>query len=217
MKILSCFIFFIFVFGTALSEAQTMYVEDLVKINIRSGKGTDFRIVSILKSGQSVEVIKKGDEWTKVRLLNGKKGWVLTRLLTFDQPCMNILSINKKELAMARQQANELAIQNNGLKEQNTSLEMEFKQQELAFVEIENKYENLLKESAELFSLKRAMKEALVEAESQKKSAKNAEKELEELKRGENYKWFLTGAGVLFVGYLLGGLGKARRSSSLLR
>ncbi|MBW2438733.1 MAG: TIGR04211 family SH3 domain-containing protein, partial [Deltaproteobacteria bacterium] len=68
-------------FATSI-HAETMYISDLLKITLRSGPSTENKILAVLESGQTVEVITPGDEWTKVRQANGNEGWVLSRYLT---------------------------------------------------------------------------------------------------------------------------------------
>ena len=61
---------------------ETMYVSDILKLTLRTGPSIENKIISVLESGQVMEVIKFGDEWSRVQLPNGKEGWVLSRYLT---------------------------------------------------------------------------------------------------------------------------------------
>ena len=76
-----CFIYFSF-----SVQAETVYVSDQLSITVRTGKGTHRKIIALIKSDQKVEALEKGEEWTLVRLQNGKKGWVLSRYLTNSIP-----------------------------------------------------------------------------------------------------------------------------------
>lgn len=66
--------------------AQTRYISDELDINVRTGKTSKHRIVSVLSSGTKVTIIEQDDSgWSQVRMPNGKEGWVLTRYLS-SQP-----------------------------------------------------------------------------------------------------------------------------------
>ena len=39
----------------------------------------------MIESGQKVEVVESGQEWSIVRLLDGKEGWILNRYLISNE------------------------------------------------------------------------------------------------------------------------------------
>lgn len=45
-------------------------------LNLRSGPGTEFRILASAQPGDRLAVLQKGEAWTKVQLPNGKSGWI---------------------------------------------------------------------------------------------------------------------------------------------
>ena len=67
--------------------AETRYVSDRLEIQMRTGKGTQFRILRMLPSGAALEVLKTDKEsgYTRVRAPGGVEGWVLSRLLMKGQ------------------------------------------------------------------------------------------------------------------------------------
>jgi len=63
-----------------LAEAQkTQYVSDELVINMRSGKGTGFKIIKIVKSGTPLKVLSTDEGYTHAVTPAGVKGWVLSR------------------------------------------------------------------------------------------------------------------------------------------
>lgn len=46
----------LFLFSTVV-QAKTMYVSDQVEITLRTGQGTDHKIIAMIKSGDAVEVL----------------------------------------------------------------------------------------------------------------------------------------------------------------
>jgi len=49
--------------------------------NIRNGPGTKFRIITHVREGMLLEQLDKTGGWFKVRLPNGKIGWIYTKLV----------------------------------------------------------------------------------------------------------------------------------------
>jgi SH3 domain protein len=75
----------------AASVAETVYVTENFEITMRTGPGSDRKIISLVQSGKALEILEKGEEWSMVRTLNGKEGWVLNRYLSPNQPSAMVL------------------------------------------------------------------------------------------------------------------------------
>ena len=86
MKLRKIYItFFAVIIMASTVSAKTMYVNDLIKLMLRSGRGLDNRIIAIIESGDAVEMLEAGDQWSRVRTQSGNEGWVLTRYLTEEE------------------------------------------------------------------------------------------------------------------------------------
>ena len=94
----------------AASVAETVYVSEDFEITMRTGPGSDRKIISLVQSGKALEILEKGEEWSMVRDHSGKEGWVLNRYLTASQPCAMVLD-------RVRQDYDVLAAKYKGLKE----------------------------------------------------------------------------------------------------
>ncbi len=55
-------------------------------LNLRSGPGTQFRILASATPGDRLSVLERGDGWTKVRDGEGKTGWIAEGYLEPDAP-----------------------------------------------------------------------------------------------------------------------------------
>lgn len=104
----------IFLFST-IAQAETRYINDNMKITMRSGPATDRKIINLLSVGQKVDALKIKGDWTLVRLSSGKEGWVISRFLTDKAP-------KSIELKTLRQKHNELIAQAASLREENKFL-----------------------------------------------------------------------------------------------
>ena len=116
------FIGLCFVFFTNSVQAESMYVSDILSVTVRTGQGASHKIIAIIKSGQKVEALEKGDEYTLVRLQNGKEGWVLTRYLDSGMPKAIQLAALQTKYANISARAEALREENDSLKSENKKL-----------------------------------------------------------------------------------------------
>lgn len=91
---------FILLFSTT-GSAETYYITNDVKVNIRTGTGTQYNIIAMLKPGKLVELLERGTEWSQIKLHDEREGWILTRFLTSTEP-------NYLELKRLRKSYNKL-------------------------------------------------------------------------------------------------------------
>ncbi len=201
----------------AVVHAEKRYINDLLEITLRTGQGIDHKIIEIVKSGQMVEVIKPGDQWTKIRRLNGTEGWVVSRFLTSNKP--NILLLKelqeKHEAIMIRtdSQLEEIAKLQDDNKELRSKLAVGAK----TLNDLNNSYETLKKGSGDFLQIKSNYNKATAQLTKQKQKIQKYEDELSKLEQRQIFRWIFTGAGILFLGFLIGLSGKRqRRRLSLL-
>jgi SH3 domain protein len=81
----------------AVSKADTVYVSEECEITMRTSPGNDRKIISMIKSGNAMEILEKGPEWSMVRIPSGKEGWVLNRYITTSQPSAMVLERVRKD------------------------------------------------------------------------------------------------------------------------
>ena len=215
----SFIVFFIVLFSTVV-QAETMYVDDIVKITVRTGPGIAHKILAMTKSGESVEVLKPEEpekDWSLVRITNGKEGWVLSRFLKSKEPDGLVLDRLKKKHNALKNQAVSTIEENKVYKKENKRLNSELKTNKEISKKIKSSYETLKKESAEFLELKSNYDKTSSNLIEQTKKATKLEEELTSLLLHQNIKWFLSGAGVLLLGFVIGfSTKRQRRRSSLL-
>jgi SH3 domain protein len=201
----------------AVVHAEKKYINDLLEITLRTGQGIDHKIIEIVKSGQVVEVLEPGDQWTKIRRLNGTEGWVVSRFLTSNKP--NILLLKelqeKHEEIMIRNDSQLIKIAK--LQGDNKELRSKLAVSAKTLNDLNNSFETLKKESGEFLQLKSKYNKATAQLAKQKEKIQKCEDDLSKLEQRQIFRWIFTGAGILFVGFLLGISGKRqRRRPSLL-
>jgi len=190
---------------------ETMYVSDILKLTLRTGPSIENKIIAVIESGQVMEVMKSGQEWSQVQLPNGKEGWVLSRYLTTNETNnikLERLDAKHKNLMI---QAAELLEENNRLKEENKRFSTDFETNQKQLAKIQSDYDALKAEAAEFLTLKTNYERAASELAEQTVKAKQLEEQLSSLEMNAYIKWFLAGSGVLIIGFIIGFSTKRQR------
>ena len=188
-----------------------MYVSDILKLTLRTGPSIENKIIAVIESGQVMEVMKSGQEWSQVQLPNGKEGWVLSRYLTTNETNnikLERLDAKHKNLMI---QAAELLEENNRLKEENKRFSTDFETNQKQLAKIQSDYDALKAEAAEFLTLKTNYERAASELAEQTVKAKQLEEQLSSLEMNTYIKWFLAGSGVLIIGFIIGFSAKRQR------
>jgi len=197
--------------------AENKYINDIMKITMRTGPGTDRKIIALVGIGQKVEVVRWGGDWTLIRLTNGKEGWVIRRFLTDKIPSSIELKVLKSKYKALMNEAATMQEADSLLKAENKELSTKLAASRKKFQKTSNNYETLKRESKDFFKLQSLFKESSSKLAEQTKKAEKFEDELTKLLFNQNIKWFLSGAGVLILGFIIGlSTKRQRRRSSLL-
>ncbi|HYQ72809.1 MAG TPA: TIGR04211 family SH3 domain-containing protein [Gammaproteobacteria bacterium] len=186
--------------------AETRYVSDNLEITMRSGKGTSYGIIRMLRSGTPVDVIEEDKDagYTHVRVKGGKEGWVLSRFLMKGQAARNRLAAAEKGLA-------ELELENRKMETSMAALTDEKAALEKELAALEGQTRNV---SQELSEIKRTASSALA-IDSENKDLKgrvvSLERQLQVLQQDNEglrdrtaRDWFMVGAGVVLLGIIVG-------------
>jgi SH3 domain protein len=202
---------------SSLSQAETMYVTDVLRLRLRSEKGSDQNSLGVVMSGQVVDVIRIEDKWAQVRLPDGKEGWVLNRYLTPRETKGIILDSLQKRYDTLKNQITGLKEENNHLAKENKTLQAELNQLETSVKKVNTSYENLKAEAADYLDLKAKYKETVARVAEEAQKSEKFKAEIERLETRQMIRWFLTGAGVLLFGVIIGFAAKRQRRRTSLR
>jgi SH3 domain protein len=207
----------LFLLSTAVLAETKYYINDSMKITMRTGPATDRKIIALLSVGQGVEILKAENEWTQVRLLNGKEGWVISRFLTDQTPDSIRLEALRKNHSTLQTKAASLMEENKALKAENKKFGIDLNTSESKQRGLSKSYETLKRESKKFLDLQAKYKESTSKLAVETQKAEKYEDDLTKLLWNKNIKWFLSGAGVLILGFIIGfSTKRQRRHSSLL-
>jgi SH3 domain protein len=181
--------------------AEDIYVSGVTKITMRTGPGTEHKIVAMLRSGTKLETLEYNDDWSLVKAEDDKTGWVLTRFLTREVPLTLLVDQLKKEnasLVKALEKAKSRAT--------------EFKGKYQSLAGIEKKYKHLENASADYLKLESKYKALQDTASARQDQIRILEGKVD----NEELYWALAGAGVFIVGLIIGVSSRRKRHHSLL-
>ena len=217
-------IIFIFAFPFLINaeEYKTAYVSDILILTVRNGPARSYEVFRTIESGERLLIIEEKEGFTKIKLDNGDVGWTQTQYLTFDTPDHIIIGRLNKKLEKLISKNDQLlkTIQSSNTKYSNkeTSLLQDKKDLESVlsksvlerndfknkYLTINDKYNELVEKSKNVILLNK-------ENVKIKKTNKEFIEKIETLELKNRtllkvgmIKWFLSGAGVIFLGWIIG-------------
>jgi SH3 domain protein len=233
-KIIPVILFMVSFIMTASTEAvfaETRYVSDQLIISIRDGQNPSDTVLGYIKTATPVDVIEDNGDYSRVKTEDGIEGWVQTKYIVSEKPKALIIQdlrneIKKldKDIASSKDMQGDYS---NTLLETKKMYERKIRElkeeininQKFAakakrdLIQLNNKYKKLLSHSE-------STDELITEAEKLKKLNTQLNTEIKSLKKqyksplkSTGIQSFFAGAGVLLLGYLLGGSAKKRKRS----
>ena len=207
----------VILFLASMAHAETRYVIDKMQITFRTGPGNDRKILSLLNSDQQVTVLQSDGEWAKVGLPNGKEGWVLQRYLSAEVPCRIRIKDVSQTLKAVKTELEAVQKTNRQLEADKSKLAMDLKETRQTLAKTKRSYEKLKKDAQGFLELKAKHDKTVERLSTQTQKAEALDNELNNTLKNKNIRWFLGGAGVLLLGFILGFSTKnQKRHSSLL-
>ena len=191
--------------ATAATAEPVRYVQDFVKVPLRTGKSLQNKIVRMLPSGTRLELLEEAEEgYSRVRTDRGVEGWILSRYLMDEPSARDRLTTAEAELARQK-------VANARLKREIGTLKAHEAEIERSNRELQEHNRQL---TEELAKIRRTASRALaIEEENARfrEELAQGKKELDTLLRQNaalkdhsRRDWFMAGAGVALGGLILG-------------
>ena len=199
--LVSCFLILA---GNAVAE--TRYVSDTLEITMRSGKGTNFGITRMLRSGTPVEVLEvdKKSGYTQVRTKSGKEGWVLSRFLMNGQAARDRLATAEKNLAELELENRKLTTTMATLTEEKSGLEKNLQELEGQSRGVSQELSEIKRTASSALAIDSENKELKGRMVSLERQLQTVQQENETLKDRTARDWFMVGAAVVLLGIIVG-------------
>lgn len=209
--------------------AETIYIGDRLVVTVRETPSDNAEVLTTLQTDEAVELLEEGDTYFKVRTQSGLEGYIKQQYLSRERPKTDIIAELERQIARQKKAVAELQAtleqKDSVIAESRSELEQEvanLKQQlSDSTAELGASREELANLRQEYETLKEAsdnVVEIVNEREELQKENERLTDELNTLREDNVYllttfyiKWFLAGAGVLFVGWLLGKSARKKR------
>ena len=190
--------------SVSVAQARTVWVDDKLYLPVRSGPGSQFRIIeNAVPSGTPLEVLEVGDGYTKVKTPKGTEGWVSSQYLS-NQP------IAADRLRRATQQLEEARSELTRVREQLSSVTEERDNLQNAESSLSNRAGELQEEltrikdiAADSINLERRNRELREENQKLRNDLEVLTAENERLEASKDSDFMLLGAGLVLGGVLL--------------
>ncbi len=216
--------------GSPQAQGAERYISDILIVSLRDAPSRTSNIIGHLRSGDYMTILEEDDNgYLRVRVSSGIEGWIpkkytsegkskdtlirsLKNIITgLEEKIASQSSINSK--LMAKVNAYQATIDSKSTHE--AQQQAEIKELKRQVTEAQDKYITLKDHSEgveEIF----AERETLLENnESLTQKLAVLTMENSELDQTKNIFWFLTGAGVLLMGFIVGRSGRKGRRNSL--
>jgi len=209
--------------------AETRYISDQLVVSLRPAPQDSAKAMTYLKTDTAVEVLEEGDSYTKVRTAEGETGYIQSSYLTAETPKPTIirrLSVEntrlEEQIAALEQRYDEAFTQEQGARQQMIA-ELERAQQQVAALQTDlaaanRKLDDIttayqtLQENSQNISAITAERDRLKQTHAElTEQVDRLTQVKDQLAGGHRRQWFLAGAGVLVLGWLIGKFSRTRR------
>ncbi len=191
---------------TSVAFAETLYVSDRLEIQMRAGKGTQFRILRMLPSGTPLEVLEvdQGNGYSRVRAPGGVEGWVLSRYLMKGQAARDRLADAEKQLAQLQLENRKLKTSFSELKDEKGSSDQQRDELDKQNRKIAQELEEIRRTASSALAIDSENKDLKGKIVTYERQLQTLQQENEGLKDRTARDWFMVGAGVVILGMIIG-------------
>jgi SH3 domain protein len=227
------FLMFVIIFTANIQSlfAETRYVSDQLIISVRNGPNQDDNVLGYIRTGTVVDVLEERERYLRIKTEDGLDGWVQAQYIISEKPDGRIIEdlrneineLNKKieflkneegtlsDKLLAKKQINEAKIKE-------LEKELNISQKNTAklnndLIELDKKYKKLLSNTENTDELIRKLEKSKKLDSTLKNEISNIKKEIQTPRKSGIIKPFLAGAGVFFVGFILGAITKRKKRS----
>lgn len=202
-RLLLCFV--LLTLTAASASAATVYVDDTLYAPIRSGEGTQYRILhSGVRSGTPLELIERSESgYSRVRTPEGIEGWMVSRYLTDSPIARQQLETANRQLSQARETVSELRNQLEEVTEERDTLRTSEENLEARAGRLSQELNDIKTVAADSLNLNRRNEELNNESQKLRNDLEVLTAEKERLEANKESDFMLIGAGLVLLGIIL--------------
>lgn len=198
--------------ATASVGAETLYVNDVLFVTLRSGETGQHQILKTLPSGSKLELLERSDKYSRVRTTDDIEGWVLSQYLVPTPVARQRLAETENKLATTKNENTRLQTDLASITERESTLRSKHENLAQQHKTLNQELERLRRVSAQPLKLEsenQAFKKELLELENNYELLRQ---EYQILTDSSDREWFIAGAGVIILGIIIGLIAPKLRS-----
>ncbi|MCF6178463.1 MAG: TIGR04211 family SH3 domain-containing protein [Geopsychrobacter sp.] len=191
--------------GSSLADIR--YVSDTLIVTVRTLPAKTSKILATVQTGAPLEILESVKGFHKIRTSKGVEGYIRSQYVTKEIPKLQRIQQLEVEKVQLQQEVTDLAAKLNTTK--NKAQNLNSTTQELT--RIKQEYQALRTTSADVLQISR--ERDLLQQENSDLTGR-----MQQLKEENNIylrtgviKWFFAGAGVLFLGWILGKISRKKK------
>ena len=187
-------------------QAESRFVTDQFKITLRSGESATHKILRMVSSGTELRLLSSNpaNGYSKVRLQDGREGYVLTRQLMKIPSARDRLIKAEKQLQELQQEPGKLTTKLVNLQKAHQKLQVEHKNLIQSKEALDKELESIRRTASNAIRISNERNELRKMVATLTHQVEELKQENRELSNDSNQEWFLIGAGVIILGIILG-------------
>ncbi|MGO2137025.1 TIGR04211 family SH3 domain-containing protein [Marinobacter sp.] len=196
----------LFIFSSiAAAQAQTVWVDDQLYLPVRSGAGSQYRIIeNAVPSGTPLEVIETSDTgYTRVRTAKGNDGWVSSQYISNTPIAADRLKTVSRQLEQAKTELSSLKGQLKDVSSERDTLSSAESSLSTRSDELQQELRRIKNIASNSINLERRNRELLEENQKLRNDLEVLTAENERLEASKESDFMLVGAGLVLGGVLL--------------
>lgn len=191
--------------AAGVAAQGTQYIRDELYVPLRSGQGTQYRILNTVRSGAALTVLETNADsgWSRVRTRSGQEGWIENQYLTPQPIAAQRLKQAEAELDRLRTANSELQEQLQALNEAHEASSNEMSRLDREHREVMTELEQLQEISANTVKIDRDNKELLQTNEMLRNQLEVLQTDNQRLRDSSENEAFLNGAIAVVIGVMI--------------
>jgi SH3 domain protein len=218
------------VLAPAFARAETRYVTDVLLVNLREAPQPTAPTIRLLPTGEALQVLESRPGFLRVRTGRGEEGWVAEQYAATEVPAAVVAARLQEEISGLRTRLRTLeedrdraiaeldaarkaqASSAAELQQEITAVRGEAQQAAGELRDVRQQYERLLQASRNVAEVTEERDRLRAQTIELRESVGRLEAEKSAFVRSWAVRWFLAGAGVLTLGWMLGALTRKKKS-----
>ena len=198
--------------------AETRYISDVLVVTVRDQKGDNYNVLETLTTATPIEILEEDKTYVKVKTPKGTVGYILKQYITKELPkALQIKQLNgqvsdlQAQLDQLREKSQESLDTASQSQAQIDSLTKQLEQTRQELATVNNKYQQLLKNSENVVNLTTENEQLIEQNKLINSELLVLREENQNFHRSNMIQWFIAGAAVFFGGWLIGKISRKKQ------